>query len=140
MSNVFEWDAQKYSVNVKEMDDEHQVLINIMNKLAQKNEIGASKTELKSILEDLLKKTKAHFHHEEQYFSSLPDYHSAAAHKKIHSTLIQRLEDYFNDFSKADGALSKDFFIFLKVWLSAHICGIDSKYGAIASHQHKAAI
>ena len=140
MSNVFEWDAQKYSINVKEMDDEHQVLINIMNKLAQKNEIGAGKAELKSILEDLLNKTKKHFAHEEQYFSSLPDYHMGASHKKIHSTLIQRLEDYAQDFSKSDGSLSKDFFIFLKVWLSAHICGIDSKYGAIASQQHKTAI
>lgn len=140
MSNVFEWDAQKYSVNVKEMDDEHQILINIMKKLAQKHEIGAGKPELKSILEDLLLKSKKHFTHEEQYFSGLPDYHLAAAHKKIHSTLIQRLEDYFHDFSKSDGTLSKDFFIFLKVWLSAHICGIDSKYGAVAMHHHKNAI
>ena len=30
---------------------------------------------------------------------------------------------------EASGVLSNDFFAFLKVWLKAHICGIDMKYG-----------
>ena len=54
-------------------------------------------------------------------------------HKYIHKSLLDQVTDHKLKF-EASGVLSNEFFAFLKVWLKAHICGIDMKYG-----QHKKA-
>ena len=43
--------------------------------------------------------------------------------------LLQRL-DQFEAALRAKGAAPEDLFPFLKMWLKAHICGIDTKYVA----------
>ena len=51
------------------------------------------------------------------------------SHKNIHDTLLETLAEHVRVISEGDGKVKPDFFIFLKVWLTAHIQGIDAKYG-----------
>ena len=58
------------------------------------------------------------------------------SHKRIHASLLEQLNEHANAFEAGPGALPDQFFTFLKVWLTAHIVGIDAKYGEHA-HQRK---
>lgn len=129
--SIFQWDPKRYSIHVDAMDKEHQKLIDIMNKLYSRNNQGASKSELSSIIKDLGAWTKTHFEHEEKFFDTLP-YTQSAVHKKIHQDLLRRFTEHAEAFEKS-GKLTDEFFRFLKTWLQAHICGIDIKYGEIAN-------
>jgi hemerythrin-like metal-binding protein len=130
--NIFEWDSQKYTTYVGAMDKEHEVLVQIMNQLYTLNEKGAPKSELLKVIEQLGRKTKEHFASEEKYLATVPKYTGLTVHKKIHQNLLEnygRLQDEFRQ--SQNTKLTIEFFNFLKVWLTAHICGIDRKYGEI---------
>lgn len=127
----FKWDQSRLTTHVDAMDNEHKKLIEIMNKLYDRNENKASKTELGSIIRELASWTVTHFDHEEKFFDTL-QYSQAAVHKKIHRDLIERLQGHQAEFEKT-GTLSPAFFQFLKTWLTAHIMGVDTKYGEVAT-------
>lgn len=129
--SFFKWDKERLTTHVEAMDNEHIKLINIMNRLYERHEQKASKSELSTIIRELASWTITHFEHEEKFFSTL-EYSQANVHKKIHKDLIERLKGHQAEFEKS-GVLSEDFFRFLKTWLTAHIVGIDTKYGVIAA-------
>lgn len=131
MAHIFQWDPSKLSIHVDKMDQEHIKLINLMNKLATRYEEKAPFTELVSIAKELQNWTITHFDHEEKFFDTLP-YSHANVHKKIHKDLLAKLDEHIKNFEK-NKTLSDEFFRFLKVWLTAHIAGIDMKYGEIAN-------
>lgn len=126
MSHFFEWDQAKYSVHVPKMDSEHQDIIACMNRLHLQNEAHAPLAQLVRTVDDLVRVTVAHFADEEAYMASIgfPD---LGKHKLIHKMLLASVTEHKAKFT-ATGALSADFFDFLKMWLKAHICGIDIKY------------
>lgn len=126
----FKWDQSRLTTQVDAMDEEHKKLIEIMNRLYDRNENKADKNELVEIVRELVSWTVIHIEHEEEFFDTLP-YSHAEVHKKIHRELIERLKGHQADFEKAD-VLSPTFLHFLKTWLTAHIMGIDTKYGEIA--------
>lgn len=130
--SVFEWDANKYTTFVGPMDKEHEKLVEIMNRLFNANETGAPKKQLLQIAEELGRYTVQHFEHEEAYFMKLPNYKSADTHKMIHQKLLKDFTAHMDNFKAGGDRIPKEFFMFLKVWLSAHICGIDRKYGEIS--------
>lgn len=132
MSNAFfTWDPNRLSVHVDKMDQEHQKIISLMNNLYSKNEQKAPKPELAKCIKELFDFTVLHFEHEEKFFSGLA-YDQASLHKKIHVDLLSKLNEHAQKF-ETTGVLTNEFFAFLKMWLSAHIAGIDVKYGAIAN-------
>ncbi|MFM6929418.1 MAG: bacteriohemerythrin [Bdellovibrio sp.] len=128
--SFFKWDKEKLTTHVDAMDTEHKKLIDIMNRLYERHEAKAGKPEIQSIVRELVSWTLTHFEHEEKFFATLP-YSQANVHKKIHADLIERLKQHGAEFEKS-GALTPAFFQFLKTWLTAHIMGVDTKYGLIA--------
>lgn len=135
MSSVlFTWDPSKYSVQVSAMDSEHQEIIRLMNILYDKAQQKKAKPEILEAMNNLAKYTVKHFQDEEKYFMSLPNYPGASTHKKIHEDLLKRVGDFIAKYqNQTSTEVDPAFFNFLKVWLSAHIAGIDKKYGE-ASH------
>ncbi len=131
--SFFKWDQQRLTTHVDAMDNEHKKLVEIMNRLYERNEAKASKTELTSLVNELANWTVTHFEHEERFFDTLP-YSQSEVHKKIHKDLIVRLKGHKEEFEKT-GVLGPAFFQFLKTWLTAHIMGIDTKYGEIAARK-----
>jgi hemerythrin len=128
---AFEWDATKYTTYVTAMDQEHEKLVLIMNRLFTENESGAPKSKLLQTIEDLGKWTTTHFAHEEAFFSKMKDYKSIDTHKRIHQTLLENFATHAAKFKAEGDRVPQEFFLFLKVWLTAHICGIDRKYGEL---------
>lgn len=129
--SFFKWDKERLTTHVEAMDNEHIKLINIMNKLYERHEAKAGKGELLALIKELGAWTVTHFQHEEKFFDTL-GYSQANVHKKIHKDLLERFMGHQAEFEKT-GVLSPAFFQFLKTWLTAHIMGIDVKYGEIAA-------
>ena len=123
-----EWE-DRYGLGVATMDDQHRRLIDRMNELHDRVEAGADRVELLLLVDQLAARTAQHFADEEQYMTSI-GFAGLAAHRTIHERLIGRLTEHRE--ALANGApLGPEFFSFLRVWLSSHICGVDTKYAAV---------
>lgn len=133
MTDYFLWDPTKLSLDVPDMDREHQVLIGHMNRLRQLYEQHAPAAEQGKALQTLAAYTVKHFADEEAYMARV-GYPGLKVHQGVHKNLLDRVGQFGEAF-KANGKLGEDLFVFLKMWLSAHICGIDMKYSA---HVHAA--
>lgn len=126
MSEYFQWDAARLSLDVPDMDRDHQVLIGCMNKLHDLHVAGASPNEIRAAIDKLVTVTRKHFADEEVYMDRI-GYAGAKVHKGVHRQLLERLDGHAEAFRR-DRHLTPEFFAFLKMWLSAHIRGIDMKY------------
>lgn len=135
MNGFFEWNAAKFGLGVSDMDREHQELIDLMNKLHALYAAQAPATEQGKALTALLNFTVKHFTDEEAYMEKIK-FPGLRVHQGVHKQLLERMNGFANNF-KAQGKLGDDLFIFLRMWLSAHICGIDMKYSMHAIEQKK---
>lgn len=136
MGNFFEWDQAKYGLDVREMDAEHQKLISLMNGLHALHERKATAAELGKALGEFAAYTVKHFADEEAYMAKI-GFPELRVHAGVHKSLLARVTEYADEF-KRTGKLTDAFFMFLKTWLKAHICGVDTKYGQHAHHTHAA--
>lgn len=133
MTEFFPWEPDKYTLDIAEMDDQHQRLVALMNQLAKRDESGASKEELLTLLQQLGNFTVQHFREEEAYMLQM-GYPQLDTHKKIHRELVGKLREHVQEFQSGSGRLGQQLLGFLKFWLSAHIKGIDRQY---AQHAHR---
>lgn len=129
--SLMDWN-DRLDIGVKEMNDEHKVLLKYMNELHDLCEKKASEKDISVSLDNLAKYTEKHFKDEEAYLESIK-YADCDLHKTIHADLLKKLSSFHTQFKqKGVSALNFEFFVFLKTWLSAHIQGIDMKYGKFA--------
>jgi hemerythrin-like metal-binding protein len=136
VDNFFEWDFSKYGLGVHEMDAEHQKLVGMMNHLHRLFQAGAPRPEQAKALAELVNFTVRHFADEEAFMAKI-GYPELRVHTGVHKNLLARVTEYNNEFQKT-GKLTDGFFMFLKTWLKAHICGVDAKYGAHSKQHHAA--
>jgi len=133
MANFFEWDPAAYGLGVESMDREHKTLVGYMNTLHALHAERAPRAALGKALKDLASFTTRHFADEEAYMQSI-GFPELKTHAILHKSLLERVGGFVAEFERT-GALTDAFFAFLKMWLKAHICGIDAKY---ARHRNAA--
>lgn len=126
MSGFFEWDAGKLSLHIPDMDNEHKVLIGLMNDLHRLSESHANFAEQIAALDKLVRYTAKHFADEEAYMERI-GFSGLRIHKGVHKQLLDKLAGHLSA-ARSNHKLPEDIFVFFKMWLSAHICGIDTKY------------
>jgi hemerythrin len=120
------WDST-LSVGVKEIDTQHQKLVELINKLHDGMSSGKSHEVMGDILQELAKYTVYHFGAEEKYMQKFayPEY---PAHKKEHDALLKQVTDFKTQFDSGKKGISMELMDFLKKWLLNHIKGTDKKY------------
>ncbi len=128
--SYFPWDATKYGLNIREMDDEHQAIIARMNRLRALHDEGQPFTALEQALKDLVEYTKKHFADEEAYMQRI-GFPRLRVHQGVHAQLLGRLAEIYQQL-RTTRRLPEDVFPFFKMWLTAHISGIDTQYAAHA--------
>ena len=128
--SFFDW-SDRLDIKVESMNREHRHLLEIMNRLFDANEQKADKSALKTLVKELGDYTVKHFADEEAYLASI-SFPDIEKHKFIHKDLLTKFGGHVANFEKA-GTLDAGFFDFLKMWLNAHIQGIDMKYGEFAN-------
>lgn len=126
--SLIKWN-QRLSVGVDKFDQEHQKLVELLNKLSDAMQAGRGPDVLGDILDEVLAYTASHFKHEEQDMERYA-YPAMAAHKKEHADLVEKALGVQAKLRQgASATLSFEVLNFLKTWLVGHIQGSDKKFG-----------
>ncbi|MBI3391927.1 MAG: bacteriohemerythrin [Nitrospirae bacterium] len=120
------WD-NGFSVNVKEIDAQHQKLIALINDLHDAMKTGKAKDVLGKVLSDLTDYTVYHFGVEEKLFQT-HGYPEAVQHKREHDALTKQVLDIKEKFKEGKAGVTVETMAFLKDWLTNHIKKTDKKY------------
>lgn len=128
---VLAWDPSRFDVGVAKMNDEHRVLVGLMNDIHDRAGAGARKPELQALFARLADATVRHFAGEEAYMQSI-GFAELRTHKAIHARLLDDFTAHVKRFEAGDGRVDKAFFDFLSLWLRSHICHLDTQYGQLA--------
>ena len=117
----------KLSVGVKIFDEEHKQLISFLNKLNQSILSGSTAKTMGEILANLVRYTRIHFKHEQDYMTAhgYPDYDM---HKKEHDSLTTQVAEYNERLKSGKTTYSLELLNFLRDWLTKHIQGSDMNY------------
>lgn len=116
-----------YSVNVKEIDKQHQKLVDLINDLHEGMRTGKGKEILGKILKGLEDYTVYHFGFEEKLLNQA-NYPDIRTHSKIHQDFVADLKDKIAKYESGQTVLTMEIMDFLKNWLMNHIMGTDKKY------------
>lgn len=115
------------------MDAHHKQLMDILNRVYDAYKAGSDggrpdRVANTRLMQELVDYTVMHFTAEEALMER-EEFPDTRTHKLIHKSLLDKVKAHVNAFHAGDGSFSEDFVMFLKVWLSSHIQGIDRKYG-----------
>lgn len=130
-SKLITW-TPELSVGVKEFDEHHNVLFEIINKLSDAMSTGKGSAEVINILDELVDYTEWHFSAEEMAFEKY-SYPKKEEHKKVHSNMITKAKKLLSDAQAGKDVLSTEVLDFLQDWIVDHIMGIDKQYEAYLS-------
>lgn len=123
---LIEW-KDKYKIDIKILDEQHQQLIEIINSLYSSVNEGKGSLALGGILNDLISYATNHFITEEKLLDDF-NYPGFEFHKEEHRYFIQKVTDFKEAFDVGKQGLSVEVLNFLKEWLSSHIVKSDKKF------------
>ncbi|MEI6387105.1 MAG: bacteriohemerythrin [Spirochaetota bacterium] len=115
------------SVGLGEIDGQHKILIDLVNKLHEAMKIGQAKESLVHIFKELIDYTGNHFRKEESCMKAF-GYPAFAAHKNEHDKLVSKVVNLEMEFETGSEMIPFEVMDFLKSWLSDHIQGTDKLY------------
>lgn len=123
---VVTWE-ERYSVGNERLDQQHQRIVGMINKLGEAMDAGAERPALMMILSDLAGYTKTHFT-EEVHLMELCDYPKLDEHLIQHAMLNRQLADFYRNFYLSSRPQSAEVMAFLLNWLYEHILEQDKQY------------
>jgi hemerythrin len=123
---LVDWKSE-YSVDVQQIDKEHQKLFSMLNELHDAMRSGKGGQIAPEILKRLVAYTREHFTYEESLMirAQYPDF---VRHKAEHDKLTDEVVRTVQDFDAGKTMLSMQLLDFLKKWLQTHILTVDKKY------------
>lgn len=124
--------TEKYSMNVKEIDEQHKHLFLLLSNLHDAVSEGAEQGTLSDILDELIDYTFYHFKTEEELLKK-ENYHDFENHKKGHDYLTGQVVELQNKFRHGSATISFEILDFLRNWLVKHTLGSDMKYAKYIS-------
>ena len=124
---LIEWN-DSLSVNVAEIDKQHQRLIQMINELNDAMRQRKANEILGKVISGLADYTEYHFSAEEKYFDKF-GYPEAATHKREHQAFVKQVSDFKDRFDQGQLTLSTNIMFFMGDWLKNHIQGSDKRYG-----------
>ncbi|OGR35092.1 MAG: hypothetical protein A2051_13585 [Desulfovibrionales bacterium GWA2_65_9] len=125
---LMQW-SDDLSVGVRLIDEQHKVLVGLVNELHAAMRAHKSDTVLVGVVQRLKEYTVKHFGQEEEYFDRY-GYPDTAAHKAAHAKLVQQVLDFEAGLKSGKAKVTMEIMRFLKDWLVGHIQGTDKKYSA----------
>ncbi|WP_435628169.1 bacteriohemerythrin [Candidatus Ferrigenium straubiae] len=121
------------TMSVKEpcMDDDHRVLIALINQLATAEKIG-NRRNIEFVLDELVDYAIDHFSREERYLQDAGyPFENLVAHKLQHAAFTETIQDirwqYQHGFCRR---IDREVLLFLRDWLGKHILVEDMKYAS----------
>ena len=127
-SDLITW-SDKLSCGIKIIDDQHKVLVNLVNEMFQ-NSTGNSVQEhnyFNLVIQEAVKYVKIHFASEEKIMNAVK-FHGYADHKKEHESFVLEVVKNIKDFQEGKRLTLFSFTRFLKDWILSHIAVMDKQY------------
>lgn len=118
----------KYSVGIRQIDDQHKQLITMINELNDAMLAGKGKEVLMTVLNKLANYCVSHFAVEEKLFDTHA-YPETADHKDKHRKMTDKVTALIGEVQSGKSTVSIEVMNFLKNWLDKHIMETDKKYG-----------
>ena len=128
--------SEDLSVNIPMFDEEHKILIEMLDKIGKAIELKDNQKEIAGILDQLTKYAKLHFSHEEEIMLKYL-YPDAAEHIRQHEAFIEKIYKItynYNMLPESSHTKDDDYHLYLEVynflagWFHSHIKKIDKKY------------
>ncbi len=126
---AFAW-KKDYSVNVRELDEQHKVLFEMVNNLCEAFTHLSDKSFFIGKLGELTEYAGFLFSREETLMKKC-GYHDLDYHAKEHKRLMQDIDSFGKRFSSGTAVTGMEFLDFLKDWLVNHTLVVDKKYTAV---------
>src|ERR1035437_8693715 len=124
--SVMAWE-ERYSVGNERIDQQHQRIVGMINRLGEAMDAGTEREALKKILSDLAGYTKIHFAEEERLMEQHGD-SELAQHRMQHGMLNRQLADFYCNFYTSSRPQTEEVLAFLLNWLYVHILEQDKLY------------
>ena len=119
--------SEEYSVGIQEIDEQHQVLVGLINELYSAMAQKGGDAKIGSVLDSLVDYTKVHFAVEECLMRMF-GYPGYEAHKQIHDVLVAQVVGLVEKYRSGDGRVGMELLFLLKDWLLDHIKEKDAGY------------
>lgn len=123
---LFNW-TDDYSVGIKEIDEQHKKLFEILNELHNAMKEAKSKSVLGKVITDLISYTEFHFSSEEILLKNCK-YPHFKEHKAIHDQFTKKVKGFEKEYKDGSAIVSHEIIQFLKEWLVNHIKESDKQY------------
>ncbi len=124
MSDIFEW-MPEYSIGVDSIDQQHQELFRIFNKLSTAVSQNDSPKSAAAAMHEMSQYLDKHFTFEEPLLKKHPDFDH---HHLEHLKFIENTLDFQIRFADQDKTVHMDMLSFLYNWLKEHILEMDKEY------------
>lgn len=119
------WD-ERYSVGIREIDDQHMQMFHIINLLHESMKEGKGRKIVGETLQDLLNYSEYHFETEEKKMKAT-EYGDYPVHKSQHDHFREKVKSMTRSHLDGDISITLEVNHFLKDWLTDHILSSDQK-------------
>jgi hemerythrin len=124
----FDWE-DKYTVGVKELDDQHKKLFELVSAFYDRIHERNTARAMSEVLVGLIAYTTTHFTTEENYLRRY-GYTLYERHLTQHAKFVDTVKDFQSRIEKSELLIPIEVADFLKKWLSGHILGEDQRYAS----------
>lgn len=114
------------SVGIKEIDQQHRVLITLAGELREAIAAGKPKDEVGALLARLVNFAGSHFEWEEGQMAS-SGFEGYSEHAREHAELLEQAKLVQREFSTGEISPSRGVTLFLEVWAEHHIASSDRR-------------
>lgn len=129
----FDWKNEN-SVNIREIDNQHQQLVIMLNGLYEALKKGEGLEVLGATLSELLVYTKTHFATEERLMKT-HGYPGYLSHREKHEKMTGRVLEYVKKYEAGEIRSPIEISNFLKDWLKKHIMQTDMGYSTFLNEK-----
>ncbi len=123
---LIKW-RDSYSVGVDKFDQEHMLLVELINEMFIIVRDKGEGSTLADAVEKLVDYTRVHFADEEEDLEKV-NYPHLEEHKEIHADLLEQVLRFQARMDKEGEEMRTDLYKFLRDWLINHILDEDMKY------------
>lgn len=121
-----EW-SDSFSVGVKMFDDQHKIIIGLINKLIDTPDIDANSAIITALLTEMIQYATTHFDDEERIMREhdYPDYNDQRIQ---HGGFIEKTAEFCSDGRLQVESIPQSILIYLRQWWIDHILKDDMAY------------
>ena len=121
-------------VGIQQVDDEHRMLVQVLNQLGEAMRSGKGTKVMSEILAQLIQYTQEHFKSEEKLMVE-SEYPKTKLHQAQHRQLVEKVVKFQQKFEKSGKRITREMMDFLTYWLKNHILVDDRTF---ADHYNSA--